>query len=272
MLTFSSAGISPEAGPTLCYNLVLSPESVRSSIDLVDAFIESDGPFDGLLGFSQGGGLALSYLVDQAGAMASDGPSDPGPSNSPFKFAVLLSTVAGFSPDPDYCGDLVTGLTAKDNDILQDFPFGIDDDEYAALSPPQPERATFFRNLGQLLSTCVEGGFIDPHGDLGVDGLKAPVTDETACSLANVPRMFNASLVRPERRIPIPTVHVTGRKDNPVLIGLSQSMEKLCEPGLIRTMTHEGGHAPPRSARDVKTLVGNVEWAIREGLMLANTM
>lgn len=271
-MKLSSVGIGPEAGPTLCYNLNLSPESVRSSIDLVDAFIESDGPFDGLLGFSQGGFLALSYLVDQAEAMASDGPSAAAPSNPPFKFAVLLSSVAAFSPDPHYCGDLVSGLTAKDNEILQDFPFGIDDDDYAALSPPQPERAIFFRSLGRLLSTCVEGGFIDPHGDLGVDAVKAPVTDETASSLDDVPRMFNTSLVRPSQLIQIPTVHVTGRKDDPVLVGLSQSMETLCEPRLMRKMTHEGGHAPPRSARDIKTLVGNVEWAIREGLMLANTM
>lgn len=191
--------------------------------------------------------------------MASEGPSAPSPSTSPFKFAILRSTVAAFLPDPGYCADLVARLTPKDCEILRDFPFGISDDDYAALSPPQPERGAFLRSLGHLLSTCVEGGYIDPHGGLGVDNLKAPATDETASSLADVPRMFNPSLLHPSQQIHIPTVHVTGRKDDPLMIDLAQSMETLCEPGLMRKMTHDGGHAPPRSARDVKTLVGNVE-------------
>lgn len=240
----------------------MSPEAVQASIDLVDDFIESDGPFDGILGFSQGGSVVLSYLVHQMGTM-----EDP-----PFKFAILLSTIAGFSPDPGYCNDLVTGLTAKDNEIMQDFPFGIKDDDYAALSPPQPQRATFFRNLGQLIITSIESGYTDPHGDQGVDGIKAPVTEETASSLANVPRMLDPSVVGLEQRISIPTVHVTGRRDNPVLVRLSQLMEKLCESGSMQSMTHEGGHSPPRSARDVKALVKNVEWAMREGQMRADTM
>ena len=197
---------------------------------------------------------------------------DQDPSDSPFKFAVILSTIARLSPDPNYCSDFITGLTAKDYEILKNFPFGIDDDDYTALSPPQPGRATFLRTLGLLMSTRRENGLIDPHGDPYINSLKAPVTDEPASSLANVPRMFNTSLVRPSQLIQIPTVHVTGRKDNAVIVSLSQSMVTLCEPGLMRRMTHNGGHGPPCSTRDIKALVKNVEWALQKGTMLANTV
>ena len=239
----------------------MSPHYVEASLELIEAFIETDGPFDGILGFSQGGSLTLSYLLEEAIAMASK------PSKPTFKFAILCSTIIAFLPNPNFCDHVVKDLTPNDRSLLQTFPLKISDDQYAALSSPQPERSTFFRTLGRVLETCLDGGFIDPTTDLGVEGVKEKGTPE---SLALLPRVVHPSLLPSQYRIRIPTVHVTGRRDSPLLISMSQLMESVCEPGLFKSFTHDGGHSPPRSLRDVKKLAAALDWAVKEGELLGS--
>ncbi|OCL15474.1 hypothetical protein AOQ84DRAFT_370337 [Glonium stellatum] len=39
-------------GPTLCYNKAFGSYEIQSSLDHLEAFIATDGPFDDVLGFS----------------------------------------------------------------------------------------------------------------------------------------------------------------------------------------------------------------------------
>ncbi len=251
-------------GPFLCFNKVFGPSDIQSSLDHLQAFIDEEGTFDGILGFSQGGSLALTYLLQEAMTVASDSDSSSSSSISTptFKFAIMLSTIVAFSPDPDYCSDLLCGLTPADQSLLRNFPHESAHADYKSLSRP-PARAVFFESLGRLLDTSFQVGFLPPDTDLGLASLGEESHN------AKVPRLMHPELLPPDIRVRIPTVHVVGRKDDPVLVELSGLMEKFCEPHLRRRLVHDGGHDVPRGAKDVKALWAAVEWAVSEGLRQA---
>ncbi|TGO25151.1 hypothetical protein BPAE_0086g00160 [Botrytis paeoniae] len=50
-------------GPYYSYFTVPSPNAVLAAIDRLEDFIDTQGPFDGILGFSQGAALAASYIL-----------------------------------------------------------------------------------------------------------------------------------------------------------------------------------------------------------------
>ncbi|KAF2804407.1 uncharacterized protein BDZ99DRAFT_398015 [Mytilinidion resinicola] len=67
--------------------------SVGAFIDALDAlekYIKVEGPFDGVLGFSQGAGLAVMYLVRHAHLY----PTAP----LPFKCAIVISSIGVYDP------------------------------------------------------------------------------------------------------------------------------------------------------------------------------
>lgn len=67
------------------YNLPLKDDIENALEDILD-FVDSEGPFDGILGFSQGGLMAATLLLWDA--------SRPEGPQLPFKMAVFISTFA----------------------------------------------------------------------------------------------------------------------------------------------------------------------------------
>jgi hypothetical protein len=55
-----TSGFAP---PYLAYYDYPAPENVGRAHGLIEESLETDGPFEGILGFSQGAGLAVSYLL-----------------------------------------------------------------------------------------------------------------------------------------------------------------------------------------------------------------
>ncbi|XRM45827.1 hypothetical protein ABZX51_008901 [Aspergillus tubingensis] len=53
-------------GPYYSYFTVPSPDTVLEAVNRLEQFIDLHGPFDGILGFSQGAALAASYLLYDA--------------------------------------------------------------------------------------------------------------------------------------------------------------------------------------------------------------
>lgn len=49
----------------LQYGDQTSPESYRKALEDLETFVEEEGPFDGVMAFSQGAGLAASLLIHQ---------------------------------------------------------------------------------------------------------------------------------------------------------------------------------------------------------------
>ena len=264
-------------GPFRCFNKSFGPYAIQSSLDHLQNFIDDEGPFDGIIGFSQGGSLALTYLLQEAAEISAN------PGRAPaFSFAVFLSTIVAFSPDPDFCSDLLQDLTPQDRQVLSNFPHDAAHNEYASLSGPH-ERALFFSSLGKVLDTSLRGGFIAPDTSLGLTGLGLGLSlassttsenttlrqglgqgPEAADDLDELPRIMHPEIVRAGHRICIPTVHVVGGADDSVLVSMSRMMQRLCGPHLTRCLVHDGGHDVPRKPRDVQALWSAIEWAAKE--------
>jgi hypothetical protein len=51
-----------------------SPDSMRKAIDNLERYMTVEGPFEGIISFSQGSALAASFLLAQAN-ISSDGSS-----------------------------------------------------------------------------------------------------------------------------------------------------------------------------------------------------
>lgn len=71
-------------GPFLSYYDWESPQSIRAAYSLIYELIEDCGPFDGVMGFSQGGSLAASFLLNHLESRPSD------PVENFFRFAVII--------------------------------------------------------------------------------------------------------------------------------------------------------------------------------------
>lgn len=67
-----------------------SPEAVIAALDDLDAYIREEGPFDGVLGFSQGASLAAMYLVRWAHQHPASVP--------PFTCAIMFSRIGAYDP------------------------------------------------------------------------------------------------------------------------------------------------------------------------------
>jgi len=63
---------------------------VRAGFELIDEVIEEEGPFDGLIGFSQGAAIGCSYILQDA--------KSPTPRN-PFKCAIFFCASMPFDLD-----------------------------------------------------------------------------------------------------------------------------------------------------------------------------
>lgn len=226
-------------GPFWCYYDNFAPSSVKRAHQLINEIIEDEGPFDGILGFSQGGSLAVAYLLQHE----IDHPDEP----CPFKFAMIFSSIISFTPDESYCMQLVNELTEGEIEKLSAFP----DVDFTSL----PEGArTLFGTMARALNAGIEGGFLHEHPDEQVFRRR---------DSALIPRILHPSLI--ESRIQIPTVHIVGKMDNPLMLEQSRLMYQLCDPKVSKWMEHSAGHDVPRMAADAKAAYRAMLWAAEEG-------
>ena len=73
-----------------CYNLPVR-EDIERALDNIIEFIQEEGPFDGVIGFSQGGLVASALLLRDAAR-----PEGP---QLPFQMAVLVSAFTPHNVD-----------------------------------------------------------------------------------------------------------------------------------------------------------------------------
>ncbi|KAL8856764.1 MAG: hypothetical protein Q9178_006601 [Gyalolechia marmorata] len=87
-------------GPFYSHTTGYSPDEMACALDHLDITISELVPFDGILGFSQGAALALSYIYQQ----------QVGGKAVPFKFFLCFSSIIPFSADVGYCQNIVQRL------------------------------------------------------------------------------------------------------------------------------------------------------------------
>ncbi|KAK1566008.1 serine hydrolase FSH [Colletotrichum navitas] len=220
-------GMGPEFdGPFYSHTTGYSPAEIQAAHKEIATTVAELGPFDGILGFSQGASVALSYIwCQQANGEEPD-----------FKFAVLFSSVVPFSPDWTYCKSEVdelcsrrcTGMDAKD------------------LTP----RTRIFNDcVVRTFQSAVKIGAVLP--DLNQDFFLDGVTE--------VPRVLHPHLL--SERIHIPTVHVSGKRDFPFMQDMHEIGYQICDQRLSKKLFHSGGHHPPMDS-GTQQVVRAIEWAV----------
>ncbi|KAK2678808.1 Serine hydrolase FSH [Fusarium oxysporum f. sp. vasinfectum] len=198
----SSKSPSPTtAGTTSPY-----PEDIEEAYERLAAYVESEGPFDGVWGFSQGGSMAaLLLLMHQA-----EHPDTP----YPFKMAIFTSA---FLPHSFDNGVISWDLTEKNTLEPTYLPGRIDVSHGKKL------------DWKKDLHTSIEYNMINAVKD----ELDFPVDLLLRWRPSDIPE-----------KIPVPSVHVRGLKDHYSFV--DESVYELFDPEMARKMTHRGGHNFPR--------------------------
>ncbi|KAK1710886.1 hypothetical protein CaCOL14_008404 [Colletotrichum acutatum] len=221
-------GMSPAlSGPFYSHATGYSPTEIQAAHHQIAATVDELGPFDGILGFSQGASLALSYIYHQQ--VNGEEPD--------FKFAILFSSVVPFSADSTYCESEIdqlcsyrrSGMHAKD------------------LAPRQQ---VFNDCLVRTFQSALKIGAVLP--DFNQDFFRD--------AGVMVPRVLHPMLL--SERIHIPTVHVSGRRDFPFMHDMHEIGYQMCDTRLSKKLHHSGGHHPPKKESEIKAVVRAMEWAV----------
>ncbi|KAI4860432.1 serine hydrolase FSH [Hypoxylon rubiginosum] len=235
-----------ESGPFHSYATGFSPQEMREALHRIDMFIKKNGAFDGVLGFSLGSAMAVSFILDQQRKNPDAKP--------PFGFALLFSPIFVASPD-DHCYRRLVGRILDDNhsDFRAEFPDG----DFASLLDSENEHV-FAEYLKVVLSMHSGVGNILPNTRLDFLSFEAQA--------GNVPRLLHPQIYKERVRIPI--VHVSGKKDVYAMAEQSRVAEGLYTPSSTQLYRHDGGHDVPFKRSDVLTVVSMVKDAAEKGKQL----
>ncbi|KAL9600260.1 MAG: hypothetical protein Q9219_003304 [cf. Caloplaca sp. 3 TL-2023] len=198
-----------------------STYAVRKSHTWLREKISRDGPYDGVMCFSQGCSLIASFcLYHQA-----ETPNQP----LPFKVAIFI------------CGGVpLQVLEDVGIDVSQE-AWDMNEESSKALA----EQASSDAILKSGLNRWVNASGATSNGDVPLDPKNVFGLDFTT-----MPKHL---------RIPLPTVHVYGNKDPrcPSSLQLTQ----FSDPKLRRTYDHGGGHDVPRKTEVSDNIAWLVEWS-----------
>ncbi|KAJ5358479.1 uncharacterized protein N7496_010892 [Penicillium cataractarum] len=195
-------------GPYLSFYNTPYTKEVSKSHAFIDEMIEQDGPFDAIMGFSQGAAVAASYILK---AQASDSLAPP-----PFRLAIFICSSLPFSTDPS-AGFNITRLYETGGDMLtSDLAYW---KSFAGAAPP----------------TTI------PHVNCGLNGTLSDAHLDPTDTVHRYHPLANTVA----NRIDIPTVHIYGRDDpykgqSVALLGLCSSQQDL-----TYSYEHPGGHNVP---------------------------
>lgn len=209
-----------------------APEHMAEALENLDATIEDLGPFDGVIGFSQGAATAISHGLRQ---------QEQGLTPS-FQWAICFSSVLAVSANISYAEDAIQKLISR----KLNFGSTIDLDSLTADERPLVDVIT------RVVKPTKDHNSMLPDVDLDVyssgDGTQAP-------------RILVSALI--DQKLAIPTVHMTGKRDGPFMRDMSEVARQLCDENNMKVLEHPGGHQPPQDASSARAAVAAMEWAIR---------
>ncbi|KAK7959441.1 uncharacterized protein PG986_004295 [Apiospora aurea] len=235
-----------ESGPFQSYATGFTPQEMREALHRIDTFIQKNGPFDGVLGFSLGSAMAISYILNQQRKHPDSRP--------PFDFALFFSPIFVASPDDACYERLVDRILDGDHEGFRaEFPDG----DFASLIDSDEERV-FTEYLKIVLSMHSSVGDILPNTRLDFLSFEAKAS--------NVPRLLHPDIYK--ERVRIPTVHVSGTSDVPAMEEQSRVAEGLYTPSLAQLYRHGGGHEIPFKKTEVAAIISMVKKAEEKGKQL----
>lgn len=203
----------------------------------MDETIDEQGPFDGVLGFSQGAGIIMSYLLELSAARPND--------LLPFRFAIFCSPIIPLATDQKYRDSVFNSISPKDLDHLRSGQ----ESQLAQLPEPVRTEAT------ELVKVIKATQSITHEGP--VYFLDRPVS-EVPCVLH--PQIFAT-------RLSIPTLHLRGKIDLPHLKDSMLLTQSFCDSKSQKSIEHSAGHDLPRIGPEVNQIMAAIEWLVEQSLL-----
>jgi hypothetical protein len=196
----------------LAWHSQYETQYVQSVHDFLWSVIREDGPYDGVIGFSQGAALAASLLLCHE--FSSEIPGHVNGGDPPFKLAIFFNSVMLFSPSENIGSNIseeIKRLEEKHTKFLQ----GV------STSPLENED-----DASETSKSCSSSG---DESDI----------EPTRSIFGFSPETFPT-------RISIPSLHIIGRQDP--FSDHSKALVKLCRPDKAEVLIVDGGHELPRTA------------------------
>ncbi|KAI0972126.1 serine hydrolase FSH [Xylaria arbuscula] len=213
-------------GPYLTYVDILTTVNLARALRRIEEFIESDGPFDGVMGVSEGSMLAAALLLKHQIEQPFSAPL--------FRFAIFISGTLPFSWTSSL-GQDVFGLITGEN------PLSTDASLWQRQATDGSVRA---KPLGDSQAAMLADMF--PTWQERVEYLKDIIGAPENAHLR--PYCFHPDLY--EDRINIPTAHVWGVQD--LFKPHAEHLVRLCDTTLAAVFEHTGEHDVPITLEENK--------------------
>ncbi|RDW58261.1 hypothetical protein BP6252_13672 [Coleophoma cylindrospora] len=206
-------------------------ESIKDGHQWLAKYIQENGPYDAVMGFSQGCSLASSFLI----AYRSDNPHTA----PPFKAAIFI------------CGGIPV-------DVLSSY--GIDVTQEAL----DWDRSSKIDLMNQASSEAILRDGKNRWGPRfsSYDNLETAYSQEGInSSKSTMVFGIDVAKIPKEMKIPIPTVHIFGSRDP--RFPASLTLAQFCDERLRRLFDHGGGHEVPRTTNCSTALADSVQWCAK---------
>ncbi|GIK06342.1 hypothetical protein Aspvir_001990 [Aspergillus viridinutans] len=232
--------------PFLCYYPEPDKDAVERALSTLRNVVEEEGPFDGVIGYSQGASLAASYMLD----CQSTHPLKP----PPFQFAMLVCSSLPFSSSPSRSTDVTEAYAIFKQRLKEqtgcqqtrdDF-----DDCWKVLGSPTA-RSVCSDSDSECEKTADAGLYaltptLLPPNTEDIPAWSEPISD------GKHSRVYTWDPKVSSSRISIPSAHVYGGLDP--YVHQSKELVKLCNPEFTFTYDHGKGHDFPRSTYVAETM------------------
>ncbi|KAF2119259.1 serine hydrolase-domain-containing protein [Lophiotrema nucula] len=258
--------------PYLCWYDTPTTEKVAAAHKFVLNYIERRGPFDGVIGFSQGAALAASILLHHQLSKPTIPP--------PFSFAIFFGSPIPFSHSLQHGIDTrtafgqraITPIPNRPNCpievpryLITDPAYLRGEEELKRLAREKLYNLDRLKRESMVATASIADGFITqsvgsdsdfntPEGSASPSSSVSDAGDFDDDFVETFYQMFHHTCDKV--RIDIPTGHVYGRKDKWLMH--SKDLVNLCG-NVIEKVEHGSGHDIPRgSAEEFADLVETV--------------
>ncbi|KAH0349650.1 hypothetical protein KCU83_g5357, partial [Aureobasidium melanogenum] len=225
-------------GPFWSFYQSADIDNLRSAHAWLLEVVERQGPYDGVLAFSQGCALAATLMLElQAGVERTEASRHR---QQPFRFAIFI------------CGGLPLTYFAGRGYAVSDAAWQYDEQARLALSSQA--------SLNALLQ-CGSQRW-NQQDWTTLDNDKHSSSSHPESPSATTVFGLDLAQVADAHKIQIPTVHVYGSKDPRK--GSALQLAGMCRPDITKVACHGGGHDIPRTSEASDLIAKLILWAATE--------
>ncbi|PVH76706.1 hypothetical protein DL98DRAFT_425086 [Cadophora sp. DSE1049] len=229
---------SPDSAAQFRWTRNAGPPEIRSAHEYIETVIEEEGPFEGVMGFSDGAATAASILL-QHEINKSDKPS-------PFHFAILFSCPLVSSPDTSFEKAFYeSSYNMSSTEMFKALDVSVND------LPDQNRR---------------DSQYVDSAAGSPKQSAMEAESKVLVQGLNSLPKIYHPALL--SERVKIPTAFISGNND-PYLKAV-QMTGGLFGKKNTKFVEHSGGHHLPKEGSQLKNTVAAAQWAIRQSQLIVN--